>query len=50
MKPRPTTHLIPLPDHGTTPCCGKTPFELPIGDRLAVNEARVTCGKEGGDE
>ena len=46
MSKQPVTHMCPLPDYGTTPCCGKTPFELPIGDRIAVLEERVTCGKE----
>ena len=28
---------------GTTPCCGKTPFELPLTDRLTLDPQRVTC-------
>lgn len=42
-----TTHAYPPPDHGTTPCCGRTVFELPIGDRLTSDPAKVTCGREG---
>lgn len=40
-----TTHRVP-PDGGSglTPCCGKTPFELPRTDRIASDPARVTCG------
>lgn len=41
-----TTHLAPPPHTGTTPCCGRTVFELPIGDRLTSDPERVTCGKE----
>lgn len=44
---RTTTHLAPWPSLGYTPCCGKTVFELPSGDRITRDVAKVTCGKEG---
>ena len=45
MTRRPTTYLIPGPGHDACPCCGKSPLKLPIGDRLALDMARVTCGE-----
>jgi len=39
-------HLCPQADSGITPCCGKTPFELPLTDRLSSNPNFVTCGKQ----
>lgn len=48
-------HACPPDGSGLTPCCGRTPFELPLGDRIS-SEAPVTCtsapavtlpGKEG---
>ena len=39
-------HGCPPDGSGLTPCCGRTPFELPLGDRIS-SEAPVTCpGKE----
>lgn len=26
------------------PCCGRTPFEVPLGDRMSEDPAAVTCG------
>lgn len=40
-----TIHRCPWPDSGITPCCGKTPFELPTTDRLTLQDELVTCGK-----
>lgn len=31
---------------GLTPCCGRTPFELPRTDRMTSDPALVTCGIE----
>lgn len=39
-------HACPVGDSGVTPCCGRTPFELPRHDRMTVTEddsALVTC-------
>lgn len=36
-------HIAPAPGSGLTPCCGKTPFELPRTDRMASEHADVTC-------
>ena len=41
--PAEITHMCPLVGHGYTPCCGKTPFELPRGDRLTNDADLVTC-------
>jgi hypothetical protein len=35
-------HGCPPDGSGLTPCCGRTPFELPLGDRIS-SEAPVTC-------
>ncbi|WP_086732880.1 hypothetical protein [Streptomyces glaucescens] len=37
-----TVHACPPPGSGLTPCCGRTPFELPLNDRIG-SEAPVTC-------
>ena len=37
-----TVHGCPPDGSGLTPCCGRTPFELPLGDRIS-SEAPVTC-------
>lgn len=36
------THACPPDGKGVTPCCGKTPFELPRGDRFGTGYF-VTC-------
>lgn len=38
-----TTHLVPPDGEALTPCCGKTPFELPIGDQITSDGETVTC-------
>ena len=35
-------HGCPPDGSGLTPCCGRTPLELPLGDRIS-SEAPVTC-------
>jgi hypothetical protein len=37
-----TVHGCPPDGSGLTPCCGRTPFELPLTDRIS-SEAPVTC-------
>jgi hypothetical protein len=37
------THMCPPVGVYLTPCCGKTPFELPKGDRLTLDADDVTC-------
>lgn len=39
-----TTHACPLRGHGVTPCCGRTPFELPRTDRLTQISWAINCG------
>lgn len=39
------THACPIGEAATTPCCDKSPFELPPFDRLTVDDALVTCGR-----
>lgn len=38
-----TTHAAPPHGSAFTPCCGRVPTELPIGDRLALDRSKVTC-------
>lgn len=37
-----TVHACPPDGSGLTPCCGRTPFELPLTDRMS-SEAPTTC-------
>ncbi|MCU1592451.1 MAG: hypothetical protein JWP11_3707 [Frankiales bacterium] len=41
--PREQTHGCPPDGSGLTPCCGRTPFELPQTDRMTDDAALVTC-------
>lgn len=38
-----TVHRCPTGNAGLMPCCGRTPFELPRGDRLSEDPQAVTC-------
>ncbi|MDX2954571.1 hypothetical protein [Streptomyces caniscabiei] len=38
-----TVHACPPDGSGLTPCCGRTPFELPRTDRMTRDPAAVTC-------
>ena len=40
-----TVHAYPSPGDAITPCCGKTPLQLAIGDLISRQPDRVTCGK-----
>lgn len=40
-----TTHMCPPDGSGLTPCCEKTPFELPRDDRLTAHQDQVDCGE-----
>lgn len=43
VVPQPeTVHGCPPDGSGLTPCCGRTPFELPLTDRIS-SEVPVTC-------
>lgn len=35
-------HACPPEGSGIMPCCGRTPFEVPLTDRMTSTE-RVTC-------
>lgn len=37
-------HRCPPPGQGITPCCERTPFELPRWHRMTLDDALVTCG------
>jgi hypothetical protein len=39
-----TVHACPPDGAITTPCCGRTPFELPRTDRVTTEAGQVTCG------
>ncbi|MFF7837594.1 hypothetical protein ACFZC6_01970 [Streptomyces ossamyceticus] len=43
LPPAPPVHGCPPDGSGLTPCCGRTPFELPRTDRMATDPALVTC-------
>lgn len=43
---RELVHLCPPGDSGSTPCCGRTPFELPPYDRMTSDEKLVTCNRQ----
>lgn len=43
LPPAPPVHACPPDGSGITPCCGRTPFELPRTDRMATDPALVTC-------
>lgn len=36
-------HRCPPMGSGVTPCCGRTPFELPRFDRITLDPKLVTC-------
>jgi hypothetical protein len=36
-------HACPPDGSGLTPCCGRTPFELPRTDRMSADPTLVTC-------
>ncbi|WP_406730925.1 hypothetical protein [Streptomyces sp. NBC_01794] len=38
-------HRCPSKGSGITPCCGKTPFELPTTDRISIDPFEATCGE-----
>ena len=46
QTPSEVTHLCPPGDEGWTPCCDRTPFELPRTDRITEDVSLVTCGGE----
>jgi hypothetical protein len=39
----PVVHRCPPKSWAVTPCCGRTPFELPRTDRMTVDSEQVTC-------
>lgn len=39
------THRCPPSGSGLTPCCNRTPFELPRSHRITLDPQLVTCGK-----
>jgi hypothetical protein len=43
-------HACPVGDGALTPCCGKSPFELPGTSRMSVDASLVTCTRSGEDE
>lgn len=45
VRPQGIVHACPPEGSGLTPCCNKTPFELPRFERITLVSAKVTCGK-----
>lgn len=44
------THRSPRLGAGVTPCCGRSPFDLPGTDRMTIDEALVTCRAVTGEQ
>lgn len=38
-----TVHACPFEGERATPCCDRTPFDLPRTDRITINHSLVTC-------
>lgn len=43
------THAAPPGLAGRTPCCGLTPFELPLTDMMTLTDSEVDCPGGGTD-
>lgn len=43
-------HFVPRRQDGLTPCCNRSPFELPRTDRMTLDPRLVTCGVANRDE
>ncbi|NUP16619.1 MAG: hypothetical protein HOZ81_11020 [Streptomyces sp.] len=43
--PETTVHAEPPTGSGLTPCCGRTPFELPRDHRMTNDSEQVTCSR-----
>ncbi len=39
-------HACPPEGSGIMPCCGRTPFDAPLTDRMTLDPALVTCGRD----
>jgi len=39
------THACPVGDSNETPCCGLSPFELPMTDRMTLVPELVNCSR-----
>lgn len=39
-------HQCPPGSADRTPCCERSPWDLPFGDRITVDPALVTCGRQ----
>ena len=42
-KRRELIHECPMAGTSSTPCCGRTVFELPANDRITSDSSQVTC-------
>jgi len=43
VNPAPVVHACPPDGAQRTPCCGKTPFDLPRTDQITTDQKLVTC-------
>jgi len=39
------THQCPPDGSGIMPCCGRTPFEVALDERMTLDASLVTCGR-----
>jgi hypothetical protein len=42
-EPQETVHACPFDGEQVTPCCHRTPFDLPRGDKITTDHKTVTC-------
>lgn len=40
-----TIHQSPPNGAGTMPCCGRTPYEASLADRMTLDSSAVTCAR-----
>lgn len=43
LSARGTVHAHPQGGSQQMPCCGHTPVETPRGDRMTIDQSKVTC-------
>lgn len=44
-----TVHACPPAGSATMPCCGRTPFEVALSERMSADPSAVTCSRRDPD-